>query len=138
MSRQTFYTLFKSKENIIIYELHSKYPFVLNDKNIFSLQDLCYYFSLYIKANHTFLKLIIDNDLSQILFNSLEQSILSCSRIIPKEYAKNRDFIASFSAGGLTSLTKTFLEKEICNDLNTTKELTYSLFSGLFFRKEEI
>lgn len=94
VSRQTFYTLFKSKENIIIYELQSKYPFVLNDKDVISLQDMCYYFSLYIKTNYKFLKLIIDNGLSQILFDSLNQGFLSCSSIIPKEYEKNRDFIA--------------------------------------------
>jgi Bacterial regulatory proteins, tetR family len=136
VSRQTFYTLFKSKENIIIYELQSKYPFVLNDKDVISLQDMCYYFSLYIKTNSKFLKLIIDNGLSQILFDSLNQGFLSCSRIIPKEYEKNRDFIASFAAGALTSLTKTCIEKEACNNLDFTKELTYSLFSGLFFKSE--
>lgn len=137
VSRQTFYTLFKSKENVILYELESNYPFILNDKEVISLQDMCCYYSLYIKTNFDFLKLIIDNGLSQILFNSLNQSFLSCRRIIPKEYEKNREYIASFAAGGLTSITKTLIAKGICDNLDLMTELTYSLFSGLFFRNED-
>lgn len=138
VSRQTFYTLFQSKENVIIYELESKYPFsmeILTDREKFSLHEFCCCYSLYIKINFEFLKLIINNGLSQVLFDCFYHSIISCEHVIPKEYEKNRDYIAGFIAGGLTSIAKNYVTKEPFDDSDFIENLTYSLFSGTFFHQ---
>lgn len=136
VSRQTFYTLFESKENVITYELENKCPFsmeIMTNKEKISLQDLCYCYSLYVKNNFDFIKLIIDNGLSQILFGSFYRSLLSCKRVIPEEYQVNRDYIAFFIAGGLTSIAKNYVKKGPFDDSNFIENLTYTLFSGAFF-----
>jgi len=136
ISRQTFYTLFQSKENVIIYELENKYPFsmeFLTDKEKFSLQAFCCCFSSYIKIHSDFLKLIINNGLSEILFDFFYRSLLLCKHVIPKEYEENRDYIAGFIAGGLTSIAKNYVTKGHFDDSDFIKNLTYSLFSGQFF-----
>lgn len=138
VSRQTFYTLFQSKENVITYELENKYPFsveIITDKEKISLHDFCYCYSLYIKTNFDFLKLIINNGLYQILFDCFYHSFLSCKNVIPKEYEDNRDYIAFFTAGGLTSIAKNYVTKGPFDDSDFLENITYLLFSGRFFHQ---
>lgn len=136
VSRQTFYTLFQSKENVIIHKLNDKHSLSfekLTDKENVSLQDLCHCYSLYIRTNFDFLKLVIDNGLSQILFESFYYSLLSCKRTISERFGADREYIASFAAGGFVSIATNYIKKGPAGSSESIESLTYSLFSGSFF-----
>ena len=105
ISRQTFYSLFKNKENILIYELKQNYPFAMCQYNEdVTLQKLCTSFSSYLNENYCFIKLLIDNDYGQLLYQMFYQTYVT------KEKRE-----------------QSFIEK-----------ITYELFSGTFFKQEEI
>ncbi|MFA9377238.1 MAG: TetR/AcrR family transcriptional regulator [Lachnotalea sp.] len=138
VSRQTFYTLFHSKEYVIIYELENKYPFTIeelpNSEKI-TLNDLCHFFSLYVENNYYFLKLVINNGLSLLLFNGFYNSLLSCKRAILEEDTSTRDYIAFFTAGGFTRIIKNYVNKGPFNDASFIENITYALFSGHYFNR---
>ena len=136
VSRQTFYKLFKSKENVIAYELKKYYQFSLetqSDKEIITLKEICYYCSLYIKENYEFIKLIVLNGLTDILYECLYEGFISCKRIISKEHEDKRNYIATFAAGGLTSIIKNYVKEDRFDDDDFIEKITYSLFSGTYF-----
>ena len=125
ISRQTFYSLFKNKENILIYELKQNYPFAMCQYNEdVTLQKLCTSFSSYLNENYCFIKLLIDNDYGQLLYQMFYQSLLHC-------HCDMR------VAGGMLSITKTYVTKEK-REQSFIEKITYELFSGTFFKQEEI
>ncbi|MGM9531699.1 TetR/AcrR family transcriptional regulator [Intestinibacter sp.] len=137
VSRQTFYSLFQSKENVISYEIKNNYPFILdNEKENLNLENLCHNFAIYVNQNSSFLKKIVESNLSQIIYDCFYQSILSCNRIIPAQYNNKKRSIAAFLAGGLCSLVIDFAnnDEEVCQ--KNLKETAYLLLSGTVFNKE--
>lgn len=136
ISRQTFYTLFKSKENIILYEFENKHSFVIDifaNAEKITLKDLCHYYSLYINNNFDFIKSIIDNGLSNTLFEDFYNSLLSCKRIASEQYEYDKEYFAVFVAGALTSIAKIYVTNGQQESSDTIEKRTYSLFIGNFF-----
>ena len=134
ISRQTFYSLFKNKENILIYELKHTYPFAMCQYNEdVTLQKLCTSFSSYLNENYCFIKLLIDNDYGQLLYQMFYQSLLHCHCDMRDEAAIKDEYFASFMAGGMLSITKTYVTKEK-REQSFIEKITYELFSGTFFK----
>lgn len=136
ISRQTFYSLFKSKENVILYQIENKYKFTLDlfaDKEHLTLQDLCYCYNLYMNNNMDYIKMLIDNNLSQTLYKGFYNGFISCRRIIPEKYESMREFIAVFVAHGLTSIAKTYVLNGLPEGIDSLDDMIYLLFSGKYF-----
>ena len=75
VSRQTFYTLFASKDNVIAYELERKYCFRPEEheccQSSMSLEDICHAYSYYITERRDILGLLVRNDILYLLQESL-------------------------------------------------------------------
>lgn len=136
VSRQTFYSLFQSKENVLSYEVQNNYPFILdNEKESVELEELCNNFGIYVEKNSIFLKKMVECNLSQIIYECFYQSIISCNRIISDKYNSKRHSIAAFLAGGLCALVIDFAnnDEKICK--GSLKETAYLLLNGTIFEK---
>lgn len=132
VSRQTFYTLFETKENIMLYELNHNYTFSLDysleEKNALSIQDICYLYSHYLKENASFIQILIDNHLTELLYQQLYHSICSCKRIFQTVSKEKREYIALFIAGGMANLTQKFVLDDITNNTELMSSIMYDLF----------
>jgi AcrR family transcriptional regulator len=140
VSRQTFYTLFQTKENVIVHKLKNSCAFFDEhnaDKNSFTLRNICHYFGLYITMNGEFLKQIIENELTFIIYDDIYQACLSCEQHVTIEECEGcRGYIATFAAGGLTGIIKHYIKDGQTKDAKYIEEITYKLLSGAFFQKE--
>ncbi len=141
VSRQTFYSLFSSKENIVAYILSKEYTF--NPKEAChctdspSLRELSKAFSSFIIQKGDFIKLLEKNNITYLMQEALYCSFNSCMNTehnndLPTAllHAVAIDFIAS----GLTTIAKHYVknQKSIkCEDLET---MIFILFSGEYLR----
>ncbi|MGL5648736.1 MAG: TetR/AcrR family transcriptional regulator [Clostridium sp.] len=134
ISRQTFYALFKTKENIILHMLRNSYPFILNitEKNstAFLLKDICMNFSLYINDNYSFLKLLIDNGLREVLFKYFYEVFFENKKMFTEKNYSERDYLASFIGIGLCCIAYKYINRNETVNIIELEELTYSLLSG--------
>ena len=130
VSRQTFYTLFESKENIVTYLLgknHSFSPAASCCSSSMTISALSREYSSYIIERREFLKLLVKNDIIYLLHESLYNSFMNCTAFLPGTDRIVRAFGAEFVSGGLSGIAKIYLENE-----NTTRSELETIISELF------
>ncbi len=118
VSRQTFYTLFESKDNVIAFELERKYCFRPEEHT--ECRDI--------------LALLVRNDILYLLQDNLYNSFLSCSFYLPECPGRDRVYAADFLAGGLTGVARNYVQQDSTASREHLENILYSLFSGSFFR----
>ena len=140
VSRQTFYTLFASKDNVIAYELERKYCFRPEEHECcrssmsLELEDICHAYSIYITECRDILALLVRNDILYLLQDNLYNSFLSCSFYLPECPGRDRVYAADFLAGGLTGVARNYVQQDSTASREHLENILYSLFSGSFFR----
>ena len=138
ISRQTFYSLFQSKENVICYELEKNYYFSVQEEcgcRPFSLAELSRAYADYIENEKAFIAILVSNEIIDCMKHSICKSFYECDQFLNGREKRDRIFAADFIASGLTSIARNyvlygpegdraFLEKAICR-----------LFGGEIFRE---
>ena len=82
ISRQTFYSLFTSRENVIVFGLQAnscegpELPPEEASDDAGALQRLCRAYSRYLVQNRDLIKLLVDNRIEYLLYDSFFASIL--------------------------------------------------------------
>ncbi len=137
VSRQTFYSLFESKENIILYELSRKHHFIPGEtcgKKAMDLKDLCQEYSSYIVEKKDFLSLLVRNDIIYLMHDCLCDSFSACSCFEPDRPDEYRSFMAEFLAGGLSAIARNYIVQGGKLSASELNELIYAMFSGRMLR----
>ena len=139
VSRQTFYILFQSKENVVYYIITKNFSFlgrtISKDHKTINLDQLCDYFIGYVNKNTDFLKLLYKNNLLSMLFTNFNNCILKYFDIFVISPSIEKNFFAGFLAGALTSIIKIYLEEGSPKTSSSLYETTYNLLSGNIFKE---
>ena len=138
VSRQTFYSLFESKENIILYELSRKHSFQPGEScgnKTLSLEELSYEYSNYILEKKEFLSLLVKNDVIYLMHECLFDSFINCSCFEPDRSREYREFVAEFFAGGLCGIAKIYILHGCKLSPSRLHDMIYELFSGNYLLK---
>lgn len=132
ISRQTFYSLFDSKESVITYTLTEYYCYTPEPagEGCVSLREMCRHYSDYLLSHADFLRTLEENDLIYLLYDGYYESLLSCSCFLPDRPAETRAYAADFMAGGFTSIARAFLRTGGTTKPELLEALIYGLFNG--------
>ena len=136
VSRQTFYSLFEAKENIVLYILDKRHSFTPGQTCChaeLSLEDLSHEYSIYIIERRDFLELLVKNDIIYLMHECLYNAFMDCPQFLPEKNEVRRAFGAEFVSGGLSGIARIYVE----NETTSAKELEDTiaqLFNGTFFR----
>lgn len=136
VSRQTFYSLFETKENIILFELQNHHQFSLDDMFVdnerITVYDICQGFGYYLINHIDFLEKTIICGLTDMITDAFYQSIYDCKRFqyYEKEEKNLRKYYAAFIAGGLSNIMKVYIDSERDQSDREITKLCYSLLSG--------
>ncbi len=130
ISRQTFYSLFESKENIIAFELSKNYTFDPSTKcqcsGVPTLEQLCKGYADYIIEKKDFITLLVNNNIIYLMQDCLFDCLAKCA-------FSASPVTADFVAAGLTAIAKHYCLGD--SNLQNTSELQtviINLFSGKF------
>ncbi len=142
VSRQTFYSLFSSKENIVAFILSKEYSFNPNEECDCSghptLKELSRGFSSFIVQKSDFIDLLEKNNIIYLMQESLYHSFKTCGTsdisqsstdILPDELAV--DFVAC----GLTTIAKHYVKNRSDISCSQLEKMIYMLFDGALFER---
>lgn len=130
VSRQTFYSLFQTKANVVRYLLQASCePAVpAPEPNVSHLRHMCRCYSQYITRHREIMSLLVDNGMTVMIVDMLLMAFQKDGKFgcaLPEE---NREYHAMFLAGGLTRLAKSFIQEN--TDPKDIEEIVYRLMYG--------
>ena len=131
VSRPTFYSLFNCMENVVLFTLREKACELPRETTGSSLEQLCRCYSRYIVANRSLLKLLVENNVGYLLYNSIYESVLCCGGGTGTSELK-RQYAAHFIAGGITGVVRQYCSGEPPVSGDTLFAIMLELFSGHF------
>ena len=140
ISRQTFYSLFTSRENVVVFTLQAGErdipeitpPERSNDRED-SLRWLCRGYSEYILQNRELIKLLVDNRIDYLLYDSFFEAMDSCDCFLSGQDPCTRSYAASFYAGGIASVARGYARQGCTTTARELEELLVTLLSGKLF-----
>lgn len=110
ISRQTFYTLFSYRENVVLFTLserHScKTPYFRSETSY--LRQFVESYSDYIYDNRDFLALLVENNIAYLFYNSVYDSLANCN-CFGSVSQQEKIYKANYIAGALTGIVKSFV-----------------------------
>lgn len=145
VSRQTFYSLFKSKDNVVTYILQEDYCCDISADRMSSqlphssdsgslLSSLCREYSSYIVKHGDFIRILVNNDLSYLLYDNLYNSIYGCTCFLTATEPSLRSYAADFVAAGFTSIAKSYVQQGRMASASDLYRISLSLFEGSLLR----
>ncbi len=140
VSRQTFYTLFESKENIVSFVLTKHHEFNpsedCNCKGAPTLKQLSAGYSSYILSKKEILELLVKNNIIYMMQCNLYKAFTNCDEVTPVENPIMHDLTTDFVAAGLTTIAKHYCMHSDSISEESLQDLIYDLFSGKYFPED--
>ena len=140
ISRQTFYSLFTSRENVMVFTLQRDYcsgaelavPGYLKDRKS-ALQQICREYSAFILRNRRLIKLLVDNHIDYLLYDSFFESMSSCECFLSGIDPSSRGYALSYYAGGIACVARRYAQEGCTSSAAYLEKLLMTLLSGGLF-----
>lgn len=140
VSRQTFYTLFTSRENVMTFTLQANAcdgpeltapqpPACRGDR----LRWLCRGYSEYMLRNRALIKLLVDNGIDYLLYDNFFEAMDGCGCFLPQVDPCARGYAASFYAGGIACIARRYAQEGCESSGEQLEALLMTLLSGSLF-----
>lgn len=140
ISRQTFYTLFTSRENVMVFTLQANAcdsPSLDVPKPAACrgdlLRQLCRGYSAYMLRNQGLIRLLVDNHIDYLLYDTFFEAMDSCNDFLPKADPCTRSYAASFYAGGIACVARRYAQEGCSSSASQLEALLMTLLSGQLF-----
>lgn len=137
VSRQTFYSLFSSKENIVAFILSKEYSFNPSEEckcgGTPTLRELSKGFSSFIVQKGDFIDLLEKNNIIYLMQETLYDGFYCCSDTGSCREMLPHDLAVDFIASGLTTIAKHYVKCRSEITCSQLEEMIYVLFSGELF-----
>ena len=141
VSRQTFYSLFGKKENVIAYVLKCRCCYQPEDNNkscrsaVF--RDFCRGYSDYIISRKHILELLVRNDMMHFLYDVQYESFMECDHFVRETTGEDRTYLVDFIASGMNSIAKNYVLMGCHDDRERLEQIMYRLFGGMYFTEKK-
>ena len=134
VSRQTFYSLFGTREQVLVFVLQSSCRYEPEPERRVCrsacFRDFCRSYSRYIVENREILAMLARNDLMYTLYETQYRSLLDCPHFMRGMGPEDRQYLVDFIASGMTSIAQTFVRTGCRADTGTLERVMYRLFGG--------
>lgn len=141
VSRQTFYTLFDNKVEVI--GLHLDILFdtyvdkYLQSKNDYVLKELCDNTIIYLVENKKLIQMMVKSNLDYLVKNKLENYLSSLSNLMYPSRQDKQNYAIAFLSGGLMNVISLAVKNDDFEDGDKMSELMESILSGEYFQAQQ-
>lgn len=138
VSRQTFYSLFQSKENVITFALRNDCCYsdrTHEEARPCSFQQICGEFSQYITGHAAMLELLSRHDLMPLLRTVLREDFASCLSPAGQCCRVLQPYLVDYLAAGITSIAETYIRTGKSASREALEGIIYMLLRGEFYRE---
>lgn len=138
ISRQTFYSLFTSRENVVTFTLQAQYVYAPrlseeSEAEACGLRQLCRGYGEYFLRNRALLQTLVENQIDYLLYDSLCEALEGCGCFLSAVEPCVRRYAVSFYAGGLACVARRYVQEGCASTADDLAELLYTLFKGKLF-----
>ena len=140
ISRQTFYSLFTSRESVVVFTLQAQYgegPSIESPAPAHcrgdALRVLCRGYSEYMLRNRRLIKLLVDNHIDYLLYDSFFAAMDGCDCFLHDADPCTRSYAASFYAGGIACVARRYAQEGCTTSAERLETLLMTLLSGRLF-----
>ena len=140
ISRQTFYSLFTSRENVMVFTLQTSAcdtpeiaPPERGCERKNALLWLCRGYSEYMLHNRELIKLLVDNRIDYLLYDSFFEAMNSCDCFLAGLEPCLRQYAASFYAGGIACVARRYAHEGCTTTAEALQDMLLTLLSGGLF-----
>lgn len=138
ISRQTFYTLFESKEEVIGLHLDTLFDdyierFVRNKKNL-TVKELCDNTILYLIEHKQLTQLMFKSKLDHIVKDKIESYLLNLDNLLCTPQRENQDYAIAFLSGALMSVISLAIKNDDLEDETKISNLIGEIITGKYFQ----
>ena len=138
ISRQTFYTLFTSRENVMVFTLQSRACCETGAERAGGagqegLRRLCRGYSEYLLRNQRLIRLLVENHIDYLLYDTFFEAMDGCDGFLPKADPCTRSYAASFYAGGIACVARRYAQEGCASSASQLESLLMTLLSGRLF-----
>ena len=143
ISRQTFYSLYQSKENVVIRILQNYYCYMPAEHlpeneldpgdpslNSCRMEVFCRDYCRYLTDHADFIHLLVENNITHLLYDSIYESMNDCGCFLGRLEAEQRSYSAGFIASGFVGIAKVYVERNCEDGADELADTLISLFSG--------
>lgn len=137
ISRQTFYTLFQTKESVLeLYfdNLFSDYSRYFETSDNITIADICNSAIIYLIDRQDFIRLLVENNLNFIMTDKFKQYLLELGDIIHAPQLPNPDYAMSFVAGALVEMIAHYLKDNARIEPSELSAMVEQILTGQYFK----
>lgn len=137
VSRQTFYSLFETKDEVIGRHFDIMFDFFAKDFCITKNTDvlaLCDLYVAYISYDIKFITLLVKNNLSHLITKKLEDDTYKIYDIYDRPDLPLREYAIAFFAGAMGEVVDRYVKKGCDIDIKEISALFASIISGEYIR----
>ncbi len=131
VSRPTFYSLFGSKDDVVLYLLHESFRIEPEPSALTQLEGMCRGFSRCFSEQRRFLGLLAENGIGHLLYQSIFHSLTDCACFLPDAEEMPRRYAAHFTAGALTGVVYNYVNQPCTEE--ELGSILEELFDGSMF-----
>ena len=137
VSRQTFYSLFENKEEVIgrrLDQLFEEYrKRFIEEKRAYTLRSLCDSIMECFVEQKKLLSLLVENRLDTLAREKSEAYLLHLDNIFHAYDHEDRDYAISFLAGAIISMVVYAIRKDDFTDSRKISNLVQKIITGQYF-----
>lgn len=137
VSRQTFYSLFQSKENVITFSLRNDccYSGMVSEESCrYTFQQMCGGFSQYIVSHAGILEVLSRHDLMPLLRRVLQEDFSLCLTAEGRCCQALQPYLIDYLAAGITSIAETYVRTGEAASQEALEGIIYMLLRGEFYK----
>lgn len=138
ISRQTFYTLFDNKEEVIGLHLDTLFEtyierFVRSKKD-FTVKELCDNTIIYLIEHKKLIHLMVKSNLDYVVKDKIENYLSNLDYLLCTNKRENQEYAIAFLAGALMSVISLAVKNNDFEDGTKISKLIEEIITGEYFR----
>lgn len=138
VSRQTFYSLFDSKEEVIGLHLDTLFDTYIRrfvqTKNNFTVRQLCDSTITYLIENKKLLQIMVKSDLDYLVKAKMESYLSNLNSLLKTAKRENMDYAIAFLTGALMSVISLAVKNDDLEDKEKISGLIEEIITGKYFQ----
>ena len=136
VSRQTFYSLFGTKENILLYQLENSPALTAEtdpDTLSCTINNICAVFSDLVISYFSTLQMLADDGLTTVLGGLLTDKLTECGQTLRNVTEEERAYAIVYISAGLCALTHKYITEHPLPAKDELYRLSFKMLSGYEF-----
>lgn len=138
VSRQTFYALFQTKDNVLRFEIMRNYAFPEHlelPENCSTARYISQVFAIYIDANYDFLKLLMEQNLMHVFYQCIVSQISAQDLMLTALAPGQEQFMIRSLIGTACGIINGCVSSAERWSVRQLEDMIYLIYSGDLYRK---